>query len=110
MRLLGTCAARRSFDALFFRAQLDKRTLLENLDFVLLAIDELCDDGFVGAPLVALVVLTFAAVHSILLESDAAQLAQRVSMKSECEKSCFVLLLVVCCCCLLLLGVFCVVS
>jgi serine/threonine protein phosphatase PrpC len=46
------------------RGQLDKRTLLENLDFLLLAIDELTDDG-------------------ILLECDGIQLAQRVSMKSE---------------------------
>jgi len=48
------------------RGQLDKRTLLENLDFLLLAIDELSDDG-------------------ILLEADGIQLAQRVSMKSENE-------------------------
>lgn len=56
------------YDALgrLLRGQLDKRTLLENLDFVLLAIDELCDDG-------------------ILLEADAAQLAQRVSMKSDSD-------------------------
>lgn len=56
------------YDALarLLRNQLDKRTLLENLDFVLLAIDELCDDG-------------------VLLEADAAQLAQRVSMKSDSD-------------------------
>ena len=51
---------------LWYRAQLDKRTMLENLDFVLLAIDELVDDG-------------------VLLEADAAQLAQRVAMKSDSD-------------------------
>ena len=45
------------------RGQLDRRTLLENLDFVLLTLDELSDDG-------------------ILLEADPAILAQRVSMRN----------------------------
>jgi coatomer subunit zeta len=50
--------------ARLLRGQLDKRTLLENLDFLLLCIDELTDDG-------------------ILMESDGIQLATRVAMKSE---------------------------
>eukprot|EP01100_Stratorugosa_tubuloviscum_P007888 TRINITY_DN3252_c1_g1_i1.p1 TRINITY_DN3252_c1_g1~~TRINITY_DN3252_c1_g1_i1.p1 ORF type:complete len:173 (+),score=84.95 TRINITY_DN3252_c1_g1_i1:94-612(+) len=44
--------------------QIDKRTLLENLDYVILCIDELVDDG-------------------IILESEAAVIAQRVAMKGS---------------------------
>jgi len=44
------------------RNQVDKRTMLENLDSVLLALDELVDDG-------------------IILEADPAILSSRASMK-----------------------------
>jgi len=52
------------YDALakLLRNQVDKRTMLENLDFVLLALDELVDNG-------------------IILESDPIVIAQRVAMK-----------------------------
>jgi len=49
--------------SILLRNQLDKRTILENLDFVLLAIDELIDGG-------------------IILESEPEVIASRVSMKS----------------------------
>eukprot|EP00179_Madagascaria_erythrocladioides_P000597 CAMPEP_0198309340 /NCGR_PEP_ID=MMETSP1450-20131203/1761_1 /TAXON_ID=753684 ORGANISM="Madagascaria erythrocladiodes, Strain CCMP3234" /NCGR_SAMPLE_ID=MMETSP1450 /ASSEMBLY_ACC=CAM_ASM_001115 /LENGTH=180 /DNA_ID=CAMNT_0044012093 /DNA_START=102 /DNA_END=644 /DNA_ORIENTATION=- len=52
------------YEALYkmLREQIDKRALLENLDYVLLTIDELTDDG-------------------VLLESDPRVLVQRVLMK-----------------------------
>jgi len=52
------------YDAIgkLLRNQVDKRTMLENLDFVLLALDELVDSG-------------------IILEADPAVIAQRVAMK-----------------------------
>jgi coatomer subunit zeta len=48
---------------LLLRNQLDKRTVLENLDYVLLALDELIDGG-------------------IILENDAELIAGRVSLRS----------------------------
>jgi len=52
------------YDALskLLRNQVDKRTMLENLDYVLLALDELVDNG-------------------VILESDPMVIAQRVAMK-----------------------------
>lgn len=46
------------------RKNVEKKYLLENLDAVMLALDEICDNG-------------------IILESDPAQVAQRVSLKQD---------------------------
>eukprot|EP01103_Thecamoeba_quadrilineata_P012210 TRINITY_DN3092_c0_g1_i1.p1 TRINITY_DN3092_c0_g1~~TRINITY_DN3092_c0_g1_i1.p1 ORF type:complete len:174 (+),score=37.05 TRINITY_DN3092_c0_g1_i1:70-591(+) len=50
--------------SILLRNQIDKRAILENLDFVLLAIDEIVDGG-------------------IIFESDPKIVASRVSMKSD---------------------------
>jgi len=51
---------------LLLRSQVDKRALLENLDYVLLTMDELVDDG-------------------ILLETDPSEIQKRVSLKGAEE-------------------------
>lgn len=48
--------------SLLLHGQVDKRTLLENLDYVMLVIDEVVDDG-------------------IILESNASSVAQRVALR-----------------------------
>jgi len=53
---------------LLLRSQVDKRTLLENLDYVLLTIDELVDNG-------------------IFLESDPNEIQKRVSLKGAEEET-----------------------
>ena len=54
------------FDSLsmIFRKNMEKKVLVENMEAVLLALDEICDNG-------------------ILLETDPAQVAQRVSFKES---------------------------
>ena len=54
------------YDAInqMLRKNVEKKYLLDNLDAVMLALDEICDSG-------------------VILESDPAQVAQRVSMKQD---------------------------
>ena len=60
MLLYSVILALRDSLHLLFRAQVDKRTLLENYDLVSLAVDEIIDDG-------------------IILETDPTIIVQRVS-------------------------------
>ena len=53
---------------ILLQSQMDKRTVLDNLDLVTIAIDESVDDGCVGAT-----------DRSIILETDSAAIANRVT-------------------------------
>ncbi|KAK3733707.1 hypothetical protein QZH41_011238 [Actinostola sp. cb2023] len=62
------------FDAvsMMLRKNVEKRTLLENLDGVLLAMDELVDGGYV-----------FCISSRVILEADSTSIVQRVAMKMD---------------------------
>ena len=65
---------------MLLRNSLEKRGVLENLDLVLLCLDETIDDGFVF--LLFFFRIDFFAktrVYSIIVETDAAAIASRVS-------------------------------
>ncbi|XP_058810088.1 coatomer subunit zeta-1 isoform X2 [Phymastichus coffea] len=51
------------------RKNVEKRTVLDNLDIIMLTIDEICDEGFMGC--------------SIILDADATSVVQRVSLRTD---------------------------
>jgi hypothetical protein len=63
--------------AMLLRNSLEKRGVLENLDLVLLCLDETIDDGLVFPTLSCFSYLN--ACRSIIVETDAAAIASRVS-------------------------------
>ncbi len=58
------------------RNSLEKKSLLDNLELIFLAVDEICDGGYVNP-------ITANNVFRIIMECDSSALATRVGIKSE---------------------------
>jgi len=64
--------------SMLLRNSLEKRAVLENLDLVLLCLDETVDDGY-GIPFSTCVIYPYAESGRIIVDTDAAAIASRVS-------------------------------
>lgn len=64
--------------SMLLRNSLEKRAVLENLDLVLLCLDETVDDGY-DVPCPACVTYAYAESDRIIVDTDAAAIASRVS-------------------------------